>query len=79
MEPDRPPGLPPDLWERVLQYQKVEEEFRERKQRFLSSLETGNDKVMDRALDQLRAEEKALKKQRSDLSAELRERFGMEL
>lgn len=79
MEPDKPPGLPQELWDRVLAYQQTEKEFRERKARFLDSLKTGNDRILDRALEQLTADEAALKSQGATLSKELRERFGLEL
>lgn len=79
MTPEQPPGLPPELWERVLAYQQEEEQFRERKNRFLSSFESGDDRMMDRALVQLTADEETLKTKGIELSRELRERFGMEL
>lgn len=79
MKPAKPPGLPQELWERVLAYQEAEEEYGKRKKRFLSSLKTGDDRIMDRALEQLTADEERLKAQGAALSRELRERFGLEL
>lgn len=79
MTPEKPPGIPQELWERVLAYQQAGEEFRERKNRFLSSLETGEERMMDRALEQLTADEEGLKATGAALSLELRERFGLEL
>lgn len=75
----KPAGLPQELWERVVSFKQDEEEFRERKERFLSSLETGDDKMMDRALAGLRKEEDELKTRGVELSQALRERFGLEL
>lgn len=79
MEPTKPPDLPQELWERMLAYQRDDEEFRERKERFLSSLDEGDERLMDRALSQLRTDERKLKERGAALAAELQERYGMEL
>ncbi len=79
MTPEKPPGLPVELWERLLAHQQAEDEFKGRKYRFMLSLKSGDDKIMDRALAQLTADERALELERTQLSQELRARFGMDL
>lgn len=78
MVPEKPPGLPQVLWDRVLANRRAEEEFRERKARFLSSLETGDDRIMDRALEQLTADEEEIRAEKDYLHRKLKG-YGIEL
>lgn len=69
---EKPPGVPQELWERVLAHQKQAIEFEEREQRLLSSLRTGDEKMLDRALVQLREDGTKLKAQQMAIWEELK-------
>lgn len=72
MELVKPDGVPPDLWEQVLAHQKEAMEFEERKSRLLSSFKDGDEKMLDRALHQLQADEDRLSARQVELCEEMR-------
>lgn len=72
VELQKPPECPDELWARVLAHQNDAIEYEERQKRLLSSLETGDEKMLDRALVQLQEDAEELKDRRAALSAEMR-------
>lgn len=71
--------LPADLLKRFQEYQRDEAEWKARKNAFLSSLAHQDEKMGDRVLMGLQAEERALKTRRDTLAKEVKERLGLDL
>jgi len=72
VELERPPGVPDELWARVLAHQREAVEYEEREKRLLSSLSTGDERMLDRALGQLEADKARLKTRQESLAVEMR-------
>lgn len=71
--------LPPDLLKRFERYQQDEAEWKARKDAFLSSLAHQDEKMGDRILNSLQAEERELKTRREAIAKEVKERLGLDL
>jgi hypothetical protein len=75
---EQPSGVPDELWARVLAHQRQAIEHEERKERLLSSIKTGADKILDRAFANLRNDEVELKARQEALASEMR-KYGVDI